>query len=113
MTIVITGGRDFADRERVFLALDKVHAATPVSLLVHGDASGADALAGEWAKARGVACTPQPADWKRYGRGAGPARNQAMLVEFNPQLLVAFPGGKGTADMIRRAEKAGVPVEQA
>ena len=64
-------------------------------------------------RARDVACTPQPADWKRYGRGAGPARNQAMLVEFNPQLLVAFPGGKGTADMVRRAQKAGVRVEEA
>ena len=35
---------------------------------------------------------------------------QIMLDEGKPDLVVAFPGGRGTADMIRKAEGAGVPV---
>jgi hypothetical protein len=52
------------------------------------------------------------AQWKKHGRAAGPIRNQRMLDEGKPDLVVAFPGGRGTADMIRRAERAGVPVQQ-
>jgi hypothetical protein len=50
------------------------------------------------------------AQWKKHGRAAGPIRNQRMLDKGKPDLVVAFPGGRGTADMIRRAERAGVPV---
>ena len=55
-----------------------------------------------------------PADWIRHGRAAGPIRNEQMLREGCPDLVVAFhddPGlGRGTADMVRRALAAGVPV---
>ena len=51
-----------------------------------------------------------PAPWKRFGPSAGGIRNQQMLDEGKPDLVVAFPGGKGTADMVRRAENAGVKV---
>lgn len=51
-----------------------------------------------------------PADWKRDGRGAGPIRNQRMIDEGKPHIVIAFPGGKGTADMVMRAEMAGIPV---
>jgi hypothetical protein len=78
-------------------------------VLVHGAASGADAMAGRWAGANGVSVTTFPADWNRYGRSAGPRRNQAM-VDSEPDLVVAFPGGRGTADMVRRAEAAGIRV---
>jgi hypothetical protein len=49
------------------------------------------------------------ADWS-IGRKAGPIRNQRMLDEHAPDLVVAFPGGRGTADMVRRARKSGVEV---
>jgi hypothetical protein len=48
------------------------------------------------------------ADWEKLGRSAGPIRNQAMLDEGRPDLVVAFPGHHGTADMVRRARAAGV-----
>lgn len=51
-----------------------------------------------------------PADWKTHGKAAGFIRNQQMLDEGKPDLVVAFPGGRGTADMISRAKKAGVKV---
>lgn len=50
------------------------------------------------------------ADWKTHGKAAGAIRNRQMLVEGKPDLVVAFPGNKGTADMIRRTIKAGVPL---
>ena len=54
----------------------------------------------------------RPADWKQYGRGAGPIRNREMLQYSEPDIVVAFPGGAGTADMIRAARTAGYPVVQ-
>jgi hypothetical protein len=89
--------------------LNEVHLTTPVTLLIEGGASGADRLAGQWAAEHDVPTLRMNADWKKYGRGAGHIRNQQMLDE-KPELLVAFPGGKGTADMVRRARKAGLPV---
>lgn len=67
-------------------------------------------MAWEWATARGLQVQTYPADWKRLGRKAGPLRNQQMLDEFKPELVLAFPGGRGTEDMMARAVRAGVPV---
>jgi hypothetical protein len=109
MRVLVTGGRDFADRELLFGALDRIHAEKVFAVLVHGGAKGADRLAGEWGVARGVAVEAQPADWKQYGRAAGVIRNSTMLKE-KPDLVIAFPGGKGTADMVKKAKQAGIEV---
>lgn len=109
MRVLVTGGRDFTDKTLLFETLDRLHAVHSFSLLIHGDASGADRLGGEWAIERGLAVQAHPADWKKLGRSAGPIRNREMLKE-NPQLVVAFPGGKGTADMVKVARKAGIEV---
>jgi len=50
------------------------------------------------------------AKWSKHGRAAGPIRNQEMIDECKPDLVVAFPGGRGTADMVRRAKAAGIRV---
>lgn len=78
--------------------------------LVHGAARGADSLASEWARSRGVLEIPCPAQWDLHGRRAGILRNQQMLNQETIDLVVAFPGGRGTADMTRRAWKAGITV---
>lgn len=108
--MLVCGGRDYADREHVFRVLDREHGGLPIDLLVHGGASGADALAAEWAAQAGVPAKAYPANWKAEGRAAGPKRNQRMLDEARPELVIAFPGGRGTDDMVKRAERAGVPV---
>jgi DNA-binding MurR/RpiR family transcriptional regulator len=54
-----------------------------------------------------------PADWEAYGKAAGPIRNQRMLDEGKPDLVIAFsdlPTTSGTYDMIKRAKAAGIPV---
>lgn len=109
MRVLVTGGRDFDDREMLFAFLDRLHEEQPFTLLIHGDARGADRLCGEWASERTIECLPCPADWRRHGRAAGPIRNGQML-EHKPDILVAFPGGKGTANMIEQATKAGLRV---
>ncbi len=112
--VLVCGGRDYKDKSFLFLALDAVVVrlclGSPV--FCHGDAQGADRLAGEWAKSRGFECVAYPADWKKHGKKAGPIRNRQMLVEFKPDLVVAFSGGSGTADMIRQAKSAGVIVAE-
>ena len=109
-TLLVCGGRTFADREKLFSILDAAHAANPIEYLVHGCAPGADTLADEWAKARGVPVEKYPALWDVHGRKAGPIRNQLMLDDGQPDIVVAFAGGIGTADMVRRAKAANIPV---
>lgn len=108
--VLVCGGRSYDDREQVFRILDAAHLANPIILLIHGSAPGADALAKDWAVRRDVLCKAYPADWTRHGRAAGPIRNQQMLDDGKPHMVVAFSGGKGTANMIKLAEAAGVPV---
>lgn len=108
--VLVCGGRDFNDARLLNAVLDAAHEANPIVVLIHGAARGADALAADWAKQRGILATAYPADWAHEGRKAGPLRNQRMLNSGKPHLVIAFPGGKGTADMISRAEADGVPV---
>jgi hypothetical protein len=109
MRILVTGGRDFSARDLLCRTLDRLHAEHHFTLLIHGDARGADRLGGEWAKERSIEVLACPADWRRHGRGAGPKRNRQMLEE-NPDLVVAFPGGAGTRNMVEIARKAGIEV---
>ena len=82
----------------------------PFAVVVHGAAAGADSLGGDWATARGIPVQVFPADWDTLGRKAGPIRNQQMLDDGKPDLVVAFPGGRGTAHMMRISREAGVEV---
>lgn len=107
--IGVTGGRDYRGWDDVCAALEAVMTKHGPFVLVQGAATGADALAARWAGLVPLQVDPFPADWDKYGLGAGPLRNQAM-VDSGLDGLVAFPGGRGTADMVRRARKAGVPV---
>jgi hypothetical protein len=113
MRVLVCGGRDYQDMRELFGVLDGIHAKTPIGLVIHGAYRGADTLAAEWAKSRGVRELPFPADWNAHpGGAAGPIRNSRMLAEGGPDLVVAFPGGSGTADCVRKAERAGVPVRR-
>ncbi len=108
--VLVCGGRDFDDRAAVYATLDRLHADRPFGAMIAGGARGADTLAVEWAQNRGVPFDVYMADWEGLGRKAGPIRNQRMLVEGKPDLVLAFPGGKGTAGMVTLARNAGVDV---
>lgn len=108
--VLVCGGRDFKDAALVDRALSSVSRKHGFLHVIHGGARGADKLADTWACENGCDISEFPANWKADGNAAGPIRNQRMLDDSDPQLVVAFPGGKGTADMIRRARSAGLPV---
>jgi hypothetical protein len=80
--------------------------------LVHGGALGADMAAGHWAERHGVFQEVYEADWDGYGRAAGPMRNRLMLDDSRPDLVVAFPGGRGTANMVSIARMKNYPVRE-
>lgn len=109
MRVLVCGGRDYADEKGLRLVLDAMHKTLPFTLLIHGAASGADHLAAQWALRKGIALKAYPADWKLHGRAAGPIRNEQMLAA-QPDKVIAFPGGRGTAHMVGIARKAGVQV---
>ena len=110
MRILVCGGRDYSDKVYAYHWLDQLHhGVEPVTEVIHGGSSGADEIAGMWARARGIKETAVPANWRLYGRAAGPLRNHRML-ELKPDRVIAFPGGRGTADMTRQALAAGVSV---
>ena len=91
--------------------LDALHALLPVTALAHGCATGADTLADGWARSVGIEPAEFRAEWRRYGRTlAGSVRNRKMLHVFKPHVLVAFPGGSGTADCVAAARELGIPV---
>lgn len=108
MKVIIAGGRDYtltaSDHDR----LDKARVELPIVEVVCGCARGADTGGEEWATERGLPVKRFPADWAKYGRSAGPRRNQQM-AEY-ADALIAFPGGKGTADMIKQATDYGLNV---
>lgn len=106
--ILVCGGRTFNDATLVNSILSEI----APTVLINGGAPGADRLARMWAGYRCVPTFTFPADWERKGPSAGPQRNQAMIDIGKPDLVVAFPGGRGTADMVRRAKKAGIPVRE-
>ena len=91
-------------------ALSRVDRKHGIATVIHGGARGADTVAARWAEAHSLEVVKFPADWQRHGRAAGGIRNQQMLDEGHPDAVVAFPGGVGTADMVRRAKAAGLPV---
>lgn len=114
MTILICGSRDWIDYETILLKLFSLTFLIPSSeiTIIDGLAWGADNLGHKAARALGYKTRRFPAHWKRYGQGAGMMRNQQMLDEGNPDLVLAFPlaNSRGTADMVYQAKKAGVDV---
>ena len=110
MKVLVCGGRDFDNAPWLFGVLDEYHAKYKFTLLIHGGQTGADFLASLWAVEHRVPARAFEARWKTYGRRAGPIRNTKMLLEGKPDLVIAFPGGTGTANMVAQARSAKVEV---
>ena len=110
--ILVCGGRDFEDFDLLCNSLLDLNDSEKIGAVVHGNARGADQLAGKFAQQLGICEIRVPANWTFYGPTAGPARNTWMLQFLRVDQVVAFPGGKGTADMIAKARAAGIPVHE-
>ena len=127
MRIIVSGGREYADREYLFAALDRVNAWQEITYLAQGEATGADTLAKIWAQGHGIEVGEFAADWfrdcderckhkpkmrfgKRYCPVAGIYRNQVMYDAADAKLTVTFPGGTGTSSMRSISLRGGTPV---
>ena len=115
MRFIVCGGRDYNDKEFLYSALNKLHKSVGIDCVIQGGAPGADFLAKCWAKDNSVEMQEFKAEWHIFGREAGPKRNTRMLMEGQPDGVVAFPRangdmGPGTANMARKAQEAGLKV---
>jgi hypothetical protein len=110
MRVLVCGGRDFSDTHLLYDILDELHTERLIDVVIEGDARGADRIAGYWAKKNRVDLRLFPANWEKCGKKAGYLRNKQMLEEGKPDLVIAFPGGRGTANMVKLAKDAGVEV---
>ena len=123
MIAIICGGRDYQDSQTLNNTRDQLHSELTFTTIIHGAAKGADSLAGRWAKSTGIRVQEFPARWNhhdprcgprcrqaQYCRRAGFRRNEQMLTEGQPDIVIAFPGGRGTQGMIDLARNANVPV---
>jgi hypothetical protein len=106
MRVLVCGGRDFNNH----VLLHRTLADLKPTFIVNGGQRGADALSSMWAHWLDIPYREYPADWRNFGTAAGPIRNQQMLTAEKPDVVVAFPGGRGTASMVALAKKAGVRV---
>lgn len=109
MKLLVCGGRDYCDKEHVFTVLDRIHKIKGISGIISGGARGADSLAVEWAVKNEINHLVVPAKWKQHGKSAGPIRNKEML-KYSPDAVLAFPGGRGTQNMINQAKESDIPV---
>ena len=117
MKVLVCGGRDYDNREELYAVLDWIDCSWegpgtfgPITVIISGHARGADSLAEQWAKDREVSLEIYPAEWDVYGKSAGFMRNQQMIDEGLPDLVVAFSGGKGTVNMIKLSNQANIPL---
>ena len=126
--VLVCGGRDYGYRynqktdkkeryepeiARLYKTLDLVRSSTsrPITI-IQGEQRGADLLAKEWAESRGIKVEGYPADWEKHKKAAGPIRNKQMIDEGKPHLVIAFPGGNGTKNMVALAKRYGIPVKE-
>lgn len=113
MRLLVCGDRDWTDREYLYRVLDEVHRLRPLRTLIEGEARGADRMSREWGIDRGVTVLRFPALWFLYRQGAGPLRNQQMLDQGQPDIVLAFHNNlsrsTGTRDMLERTIDAGIP----
>jgi hypothetical protein len=103
MDIILTGGRGYPDRKKVWSVLDLLD----FNLLVQGGATGADMHGYDYCNFHSIECRTKKADWEKHGKAAGPIRNVEMLEEFPNAIVVAFPGGRGTENSVKEALKRG------
>lgn len=100
MRIIVTGGRDYFDKEKLFRVLDLLN---PSYVAVGDCSTGADKFALEWCQEKNIQYKLYVADWEGLGRKAGPIRNQEMVETNQDCVCVAFPGGRGTANTVDHA----------
>lgn len=114
--VIVTGSREWTasfKMRAVLRELAKVYGSNTV--IVHGNARGADQMAARYAPGFGLKTESHPAEWEKYGRAAGPIRNQCM-VELGADFALAFFVCRlpcvGTRHCVELLQKAEIPVRK-
>ena len=108
MRVIVTGGADFRDRELLHTTLDAVPSA--ITLLLAGDERGAESLALDYAESHDINFKEFYADYEGHGPAGFRLRNQRMIDHGEPDMVIAFAGGRVARDLVRRAQRVGVDV---
>ena len=112
MRVLVCGDRNWRNMAAIERELRKF---PPGTVVIHGAARGADTLGAFLADKLGFEVIPFDAKWHIYGKGAGPIRNQQMIDEGKPDLVLAFHEdinkSVGTRDMVHRARGHRIKVE--
>lgn len=108
MRVLVCGGRNYNNCDHVCNVLGQINP----TVVIAGGAKGADTCAEHYADGRICGKEIYRADWKTHGKKAGILRNIQMLEKGKPDLVVAFPGGTGTAHMVKIAKEANVEVKE-
>ena len=108
MRVIVTGGPDFRDRELMHATLDSVK--HPITLLIAGDERGAESMALDWAESHGIEFKEFYSDYQGHGPAGFRLRNQRMIEHGAPNMVIAFPGGRNTRDIVRRARRLAIDV---
>ena len=120
MRVLVCGGRNYNNVNKVFEILDGIDNGTAtipgdkdgeiITTIISGCAKGADTHGISYAQQHNLRLEKYPANWNKHGRAAGPIRNKQMIDEGKPDLVVAFPGGRGTANMCKQARDNDITV---
>ena len=113
MRLLVCGGRHYDDADAVRGELDRLHRDQPLTVLVHGGLAGIGTAAEAWARARNVHVVRYPPNWTLLGSKAEAHRNAFMLADSRPDMVLAFPGGRDTLELLRMTRAAGRPVVHA
>jgi hypothetical protein len=112
MRLIIAGSRDLDDRHTVAPFIDayvKAQGSYP-AVILSGACSGVDAIGEWWASHYGTPVERYPADWDKHGKAAGPVRNAKMVANADALLVIHWKGSRGSADVRRQAEAAGLAI---
>jgi hypothetical protein len=110
MRLIVCGGRSFTNFELVERELTQLNCNKPISVLIHGWIGPAASVIEHWARENDIPIVRYPPNWELHGKGAETRRNEFMLSDSRPGLVIAFPGGPDTSDLVRRALNKGVAV---
>jgi hypothetical protein len=115
MTTILVSGDHYATRDVWYDLIESMMIEQkPDTIFVEGEAPGIDTFCNEIALYYDYNLRRYPADWKKYGKGAGPIRNKEMLDRENVDVVWAFHDNikksKGTKNMIHQARERGIPV---
>jgi predicted Rossmann fold nucleotide-binding protein DprA/Smf involved in DNA uptake len=101
--VVVAGGRTYTNTGMVFICLEKI--VQKGDVIISGHAKGVDMMGELYAQKNNLACEIYPAEWDKYGRSAGPRRNEQMAQVADKVVVFWDFKSRGTKNMVEMAKK--------